>query len=145
MLKQLSIYVENKKGTMQHITGILTENGINILGSMTNDGIEFGIIRMVVSEPDRAIQAVKNAGYICCLTDVLGIEMEDEIGSMHRLVMALAESNINIDYSYLSFQRETGVPALGVYAEDIYEVENCMESKGFICLGGISQKKRAGL
>ena len=47
MLKQLSIYAENKKGTVQHITGILAEQGINILGSVINDGTEYGVIRMI--------------------------------------------------------------------------------------------------
>ena len=55
MLKQLSIYAENKKGTVQHITGILAEQGINILGSVINDGTEYGVIRMVVSDPEKAL------------------------------------------------------------------------------------------
>ena len=50
MLKQLSIYAENKKGTVQHITGILAKQGINILGSVINDGTEYGVIRMIVSD-----------------------------------------------------------------------------------------------
>lgn len=53
MLKQLSIYAENKKGTVQHITGILAEQGINILGSVINDGTEYGVIRMIVSDPEK--------------------------------------------------------------------------------------------
>ena len=53
MLKQVSIYAENRKGTMQQITGILLEENINILGSVTNDSAEYGIIRMVVSEPEK--------------------------------------------------------------------------------------------
>ena len=55
MLKQLSIYAENKKGVMQNITGILKDEDINILGSVTNDSAEYGIVRMVVSEPDKAM------------------------------------------------------------------------------------------
>lgn len=54
MLKQLSIYAENKKGTVQHITGILAEQGINILGSVINDGTEYGVIRMVVSRSGKS-------------------------------------------------------------------------------------------
>lgn len=54
MLKQLSIYAENKKGTVQHITGILAEQGINILGSVINDGTEYGVIRMIVSDPEKS-------------------------------------------------------------------------------------------
>ena len=52
MLQQLSIYAENKKGTIQNITGLLAEKNINILGSVINDGAEYGIIRMIVSDPE---------------------------------------------------------------------------------------------
>ena len=62
MLKQLSIYAENKKGVMQNITGILKDEDINILGSVTNDSAEYGIVRMVVSEPDKAMEALIAAG-----------------------------------------------------------------------------------
>ena len=54
MLKQLSIYAENKKGALQVMTNALYEAGINIWGSVTNDGAEYGINRMVVSDPDKA-------------------------------------------------------------------------------------------
>ena len=63
MLKQLSIFAENKKGTMQQITQILFENDVNILGSVNNDSAEYGIVRMVVSDPDKAEQALQAAGY----------------------------------------------------------------------------------
>ena len=54
MLKQLSIYAENKKGTLEHITGVLLREEINILGSMTEDSAEYGVNRMVVSDPEKA-------------------------------------------------------------------------------------------
>ena len=60
MLKQVSIYAENKKGTMQVFTGFFLEENINILGSVTNDSAEYGIIRMVVSEPEKAVKAQKS-------------------------------------------------------------------------------------
>ena len=63
MLKQVSIYAENKKGCFQNITGILMENDVNILGSVTNDSAEYGIIRMVVSDPDKCIDVLHAAGY----------------------------------------------------------------------------------
>ena len=78
MLKQLSIFAENIKGKMQKVTGILLEEDINILGSVTNDSAEYGIIRMVVSKPEQALEALTKAGFICKLSDVLGIEVKDE-------------------------------------------------------------------
>ncbi len=133
MLKQLSLYVENKKGTMRNITSILKEEEINILGSVNNDGAEYGIIRMVVSAPERAHEALKKAGYMCRLVDVMGFELADEVGNLNSLLGALSDSNINIDYIYLSFNRDTGKPILIMHAEDedIYEIESCMETKGF--------------
>lgn len=133
MLKQLSLYVENKKGTMRDITSILKEENINIFGSVNNDGAEYGIIRMVVSDPDCAYEALKKAGYLCKMVDVMGIEMSDEVGNLNRLLSALSDSNINVDYIYLSFNRDSGKPILIMHAadEDIYEVESCMKAKGF--------------
>lgn len=133
MLKQLSLYVENKKGTMWDITSILKEKGINILGSVNNDNAEFGIIRMVVSDPDCAFEALKEAGYLCRMVDVMGIEMPDEVGSLNRLLGAMSDSNINVDYIYLSFNRNSAQPILIMHVvdEDIYEAESCMKAKGF--------------
>lgn len=133
MLKQLSLYVENKKGTMWDITSILKEKGINIFGSVNNDGAEFGIIRMVVSDPDCAFEALKEAGYLCRMVDVMGIEMPDEVGSLNRLLGAMSDSNINVDYIYLSFNRNSAQPILIMHVvdEDIYEAESCMKAKGF--------------
>jgi len=131
MLKQLSIYAENQKGAMEKITGVLLENDINILGSVTNDSAEYGVIRMVVSDPERAAAALKEKGYLCKLADVLGIEVTDEVGNLHHLLTALRESNIDVDYIYLSFNRDTGKPIMVLHTEDIWEVENCLVRKGF--------------
>ena len=114
MMKQLSLFAQNNKGTLQDITGILKNEQINILGSVTNDSAEYGIIRMVVSAPEKAALALENAGYLCRLTDV-----------------ALSESNINVDYVYLSFNRDSGKPILIFHTEDTYEVEACLAAKGF--------------
>ena len=131
MLKQLSIYAENRKGTLQSITQILADAGINIWGSCTNDGAEYGINRMVVSEPEKAMEALEGAGYLCRLTSVIGVELADEVGNLNRLLQALSESNININYIYLSFNRESGLPVMVFQTEDSAEVESCIRKKGF--------------
>lgn len=131
MLKQLSIYAENRKGTLQSITQILADAGINIWGSCTNDGAEYGINRMVVSEPEKAMEALEGAGYLCRLTSVIGVELADEVGNLNRLLKALSESNININYIYLSFNRDSGLPVMVFQTEDSAEVESCIRKKGF--------------
>lgn len=134
MLKQVSIFAENKKGTMQKITSVLQEKQINIWGSVTNDSAEYGIIRMVVSNPEEAMKALKDAGYLCRLTDVMGVEVEDEVGRLNHLLLALEESNINVNYIYLSFNRDSGKPVMVFDAEDIWEAEESIAAKGFSVL-----------
>ena len=134
MLKQLSVFAENKKGTMRRITGLLRENEINIWGSVTNDSAEYGIIRMVVSDPEAAQKVLKDEGYLCRLTEVIGIELEDEVGNLNRLLQALEESNINVNYIYLSFNRDSGKPVMVFETEDIWEVEDCISLKGYTAI-----------
>ncbi|MCI8318678.1 MAG: amino acid-binding protein [Lachnospiraceae bacterium] len=134
MLNQVSIYAENKKGAMLEITEILSREEINILGSVTNDSPEYGIVRMVVSDPRRAVQALEAVGYMCKVTDVLGIEIQDRVGELSRLLAALNDSNISVDYLYLSFNRESGSPIMVFHCNDIAEVEGCLAAKGFCSL-----------
>ena len=131
MLKQLSIYAENRKGTLQSNTQILSNAGLHVWGPSTNDGVEYGINRMVVSEPEKAMEALEGAGYLCRLTSVIGVELADEVGNLNRLLQALSESNININYIYLSFNRDSGLPVMVFQTEDSAEVESCIRKKGF--------------
>ena len=128
MLKQVSIFAENKRGTFQSITGILQDENINILGSITNDSAEYGIVRMIVSDTEKALRALSANGYLCRSNDILGVEMEDEIGSLNRLLISLSDGNISVDYIYLCFNRDTGKPVLILHTDDIREVEEYLKS-----------------
>ena len=119
MLSQVSIFAENKKGRLQNITSLLQKENINIWGSITNDSAEYGIIRMVVSNPEHAEKVLAEAGYLCRLTEVLGVELDDEVGALNRLLISLEESNINVDYLYLSFNRDSGKPVMVLHRRDI--------------------------
>ncbi len=134
MLKQVSVFAENSRGTMQKITAILEREQINIWGSVTNDSAEYGIIRMVVSDPEKALKALKEAGYLSQLNDVMGVELEDKVGNLNHLLLAFADSNINVNYIYLSFNRDSGKPVLIFQTEDIWEAEDCISAKGFSVL-----------
>ena len=131
MLKQVSIFGENSKGTLQKITGILADDGINIWGSVTNDSAEFGIIRMIVSDPERAYAVLEQAGYMCRLSNVLGVEVADEVGNLNRLLLSMSESNISINYMYLSFNRDSGKPVMVIHTDGIWKVKECLKAKGY--------------
>ncbi|MBO4912055.1 MAG: amino acid-binding protein [Butyrivibrio sp.] len=134
MLKQISIYAENKKGCLQNVTGILCTNGINILGSVTNDSAEYGIIRMVVSDPEKSIEVLSKEGYICKTTPVLAVECLDEVGSLDKILKTLFDSNINVNYTYLSFNRDSGLPIMVIHTDDTAQVENILINRGYNCI-----------
>ena len=134
MLKQITVYAEKKKGTMKDITVILASHDINILGSVTNESSEFGMVRMIVSDPDKALKELSAQDYLCRMTNVIGVEVEDKVGNLNALLTAFLDSNINVDYVYLSFNRDTGKPVLVLHTEDLEEAESCILSKGFSAL-----------
>ena len=119
---------------MQQITQILFENDVNILGSVNNDSAEYGIVRMVVSEPDKAMEGVICAGYVCHVIEVIGVEVEDKTGNLNDLLLTLKDSNVSVDYLYLSFNRDSGKPIMVFHTEDIMEVRSCLKSRGYTVL-----------
>ncbi len=131
MLKQISVFAENAKGQFHKMTSVLKDNNINILGSVTNDSAEYGIVRMVVSDPELALEKLSEAGYICKSQKVLGIELADEVGNLNNLLGALHDSNINVNYLYLSFNRTSGKPIMVLHTDDTAQVENILTSKGY--------------
>lgn len=133
-MKQVSIYAENRKGAMLEITGILLEERINILGSVTNDSAEYGIIRMIVDAPEKASAALEKKGYLCRLTEVIGVEVEDEVGNLNKLLADLLNTNINVNYIYLSFNRESGKPIMVFSCPDAAEVRDSLRTKGYTAM-----------
>ena len=133
MVKQISIFAENKKGALSAITRILSEAGINILSFVTNDSAEFGIIRMLVPEDGKAADLLRSAGYQVKQTSVMAVEIPDAPGSLDRLLRYIEMANINIDYLYTSFDRENAAPNIIIHAEDMEELEVFLKSKGFPC------------
>ena len=114
------------------MTNALYEAGINIWGSVTNDGSEYGINRMVVSDPEKAKEVLAAKGYLCSFVDVLAVEIEDKPGALNNLLTALLDSNVNVDYTYLSFNRDSSTPVMILHTADPEEVEICLKAKGFM-------------
>ena len=132
MMKQISIFTENKKGAMSEITGILTENAINIDAMVSNDSAEFGIVRFVLDKPEEAAKAFEAAGYLVKTSTVAAIYMEDGYGELHRLLAAVSDANINLDYIYVTFDRETTSPIAILKSDtDASIIENMMENRGY--------------
>ena len=131
MIRQLSIFAENKKGAMHRVTQALADAGINMNTLVTNDSAEFGIIRMLVSDTDAALNCMQMAGYLCRVDAVVAAEIGDECGSLNRLLETLAKGNVNLDYLYVTYSGLSRRPVAILRTQDIMEVEAFLRGKGY--------------
>ena len=99
-IKQLSIFVENKEGKLVTITDSIANANIDIRAMSVADTQDFGIFRLIVTDPERAKDALESAGCFVSITKVVGVSIPDVPGSLAKVVNILARHNINIEYMY---------------------------------------------
>ena len=99
-IKQLSIFLENKTGRINEVTKILGKNGINMQAFSMAETTDFGILRLIVSEVEKAVEVLRNADFAVMLTDVVCISCPNVAGSLSAILEKLAENNIFIEYMY---------------------------------------------
>ena len=99
-IKQLSIFLENKKGRMRKALDVLADNDINIRAMSIADVSDFGILRLIVPEPDKASKILEENNFLVKIGDVIAVEMSDKPGGLNAILKILDETNINLDYLY---------------------------------------------
>lgn len=99
-IKQLSVFLENKTGRINEVTKILCRNGINMHAFSMAETTDFGILRLIVSEVDKAVEALRNESFAVTLTDVICISCPNVAGSLSVILEHLAENQIFIEYMY---------------------------------------------
>ena len=112
MLNQVSVFAENMSGGLLKITNILKNANINIYTMLANDSAEYGIVRLIVNDPELAISTLQASGYQCRQDKVIAVEMEDTPGYLDGILAAIHGANIDIAYLYISFDRETNKPVV---------------------------------
>lgn len=99
-IKQISIFVENKPGRLADITAILAKRDIDIRALSIADTTDYGILRLIVSKPDKAVEVIREEGMTVSATNVLGIAIPDEPGGFAKAIAVLAENEISVEYAY---------------------------------------------
>jgi len=100
IIKQLSVFLENKTGRLNEVTQILGNAGINMSAFSVADTSEFGILRMIVSDPEKALSILKEAEFSVRLTDVICLNSPNEPGALARALNILSGENVFIEYLY---------------------------------------------
>ena len=99
-IKQISVFLENKPGRLAEITGVLAQNDIDISALSIADTTDFGILRLIVRDPQKAKKALSESGATVKITDVLAIKISDKPGGLHEALLALDEEKVAIEYVY---------------------------------------------
>jgi len=105
-IKQLSVFIENKKGRLAEVTGILRDNNINIRALSLADTSDFGILRIIVDDPDKAKEVLKDKEFVVKESDVLAIEIEDKPGGLSKVLDVLSSNDIDIAYMYAFVEKK---------------------------------------
>lgn len=99
-IKQLSIFVENRPGTMHAMTKVLADHGIDMRALSLAETKDFGIVRIIVDNVYEATTVLKDAGYVHSLTPVVCVAIPDEPGGLNRVLAVLSEGGANVEYMY---------------------------------------------
>jgi hypothetical protein len=129
IVKQLSVFVENKSGAIAHLTDLLGKNGINIRSLQIADSADFGILRLIVDDVEKALELVKSENYTAKLTDVISVVVPDKPNGLNELLRILTENNIEIDYLYVFLGKNNlGAQAI-LKSPNIKDVETLLLNK----------------
>ena len=117
-IKQVSIFIENATGKLAETTEFLAEKQINLRALSIADSKDFGIVRIICENPEGATEVLKEAGYIAAITDVFGVELPDEAGSLAKVLYVLSEAGISIEYTYAFLSTKKNGSAYMIFRVD---------------------------
>lgn len=129
-IQQISVFVENKKGSLERLVNVLAEAGVDMRAMAIADTQEFGILRMIVKGHDKACAALREAGYLVSQNEVTAVEIPDEPGGLAKVVGILAGHSINIEYTYAFMTRAHGHACVVFRVEDNDLVTNILKQNG---------------
>ena len=105
--KQISIFIENRKGRLGEILDVLTANGVNILSLSLADTAEYGLLRIISDKPEVGKSALTGAGFSSMLTDIFIVKLPHEPGGLQNVLRVIADEQLNVEYMYgLSIEGE---------------------------------------
>jgi len=129
-IKQLSVFIENKTGELSDFTNVLSKNGISIKSILLADSTDFGLVRTIVDNPEKAKTILEDNGFSVRFTDVFGVKIDDVVGSFDKIVTALSKNNINIQYTYSFYESDIGIFIFSVEKDKFNKaVKSLLDSK----------------
>jgi len=128
-IQQLSVFLENREGRMDEVLKVLADNDVNIVALSLADTSDYGMLRMVVSDPHKGRVALKEAGITAMLTDVVALRVPHATGSLSKAMHQIVEGEVNVEYMY-AFANGTDAAAV-LKSDDPARVIDILKGSGF--------------
>jgi len=130
-IRQLTIFVENKQGTIVSVTETLSKHNINIRALSIAETEDFGILRLIVNNEEAAVKTLQEDGCLLKITEVVGVKIGDEPGKLTAALKVLDDANVNVEYLYAFMARTEKHAYVVLRVEDNVEAENILVNAGF--------------
>ena len=130
-IKQLTVFVENRQGTIVSVTDILSKNNINIRALSIAETEDFGILRLIVNDEQAAVNTLSEEGYLIKVTEVVGVKIGDEPGKLTAALRVLDNANVNVEYLYAFMARTEKHAYVVLRVEENMAAENILQNAGF--------------
>lgn len=127
LIKQISIFVENKVGRLSSIIDVLGESKVDISALSIADTTDFGILRVIVDKPDVAINVLKEHGVAVKSTDVIALAIDDTPGGLSEVLATLTKNNITIEYMYAFVGKKEGKALMVFKTDDLVKTQKVLE------------------
>lgn len=133
-IEQISIFIENRSGRLALITSALGDAGINIRAMSLADTSDFGILRLIVNDVEKAVDVLRQKGFTVRLSHVVAVEIKDQPGELGRFLTALEEAGLNVEYMY-AFVQKSGEHAVVIFRfEDLDHAIEVIQRGGSVVL-----------
>ena len=138
-VKQISVFLENKPGTLNEMTRVLTEHNVSLRALSLAEASDFGIARFIVGDVLDTVNILKEAGYVSSLTSVVVAEIPDEPGALNKVLQIFTDHAINVEYMYALLGSKAGKAYM------IFRVQDPMKAMGALLTNGITILDQEGL
>ena len=130
-VKQLTVFVENRKGGLAHLTGLLAGAGVDMKALSIADTKEFGILRLIVDDTEKARAVLEKEGFLAKITEVVGVRLSDRPGELSRALNVLDAGGVNLEYLYAFLAPHPGSADVVLRVADNAEAEALLSAAGF--------------
>ncbi len=135
-VEQIAVFLENKSGRLAEITSIIAAEKINIRALSVADTADFGILRLIVDNVPKAKDALKDSGFTVGITNVLAVEVEDQVGGLATVLKSIEQADLNVEYMY-AFVNKSGENAVLIFRfEDMDRAITSLQEEGYRLLTG---------